>query len=417
MIGFSRWFVVLAGLIVMLCLGSVYSYSVISVLLEKFFEAEPPYGYGLKVSSTEMQLPFIVFLVVFAITMPIMSKYVEKYGPRKMTMMGAVFVSLGWFLASYANSPLNLVFLYGVIGGFGVGIAYNCPIVASARWFPDKRGLAVGLTVLGFGLSAAFISPIIDFLATNFGIPMMFQILGITFLILMFIFSTFLHFPPRGWKPDSWNPMEVKGRRNFELSFSEAVRTRSFYTLWICYTIGTLAGLLAIGISKPVGLEVAANARLNGEKASTLMTGLMVPFALCNGLGRPLFGWLTDKLTPRKVTMLSFTLIIFASILMYTNPASIQVYILSFAILWLNLGGWLAMAPAITAQFFGTKDYANIYGAVYTAYGVGAIIGNILAGQVKDNFGTYIDVFPVVAALALIGLIVSIILRAPIREQ
>lgn len=410
----GRWVFVIAGIIIMLCLGAIYAYSVISVPLKKVFEAAPPEGYGLSVTSTEMQIPFIVFLLVFAVTMPLSGKYIEKYGPKKMAMVGAVFVGLGWFLASLATSPSALVFLYGVVGGIGVGIAYNCPIVTSTRWFPDRRGLAVGLTVLGFGFSAALVGPLADFLVANFGVFAMFQILGATFFVLMVCFALFLRFPPAGWKPEGLKT-ETKSNASTmgdDLPRNEMIKTRSFYALWICYTIGTLAGLMAIGVSKPVGLEVAANAGISEAEISALLTTLIIPFAFCNGFGRPIFGWITDKITPRKAAITSFILIILASLLMFTNPASISAYIIAFAILWLNLGGWLAIAPAATAHFFGARDYARNYGLVFTAYGAGAVIGNILAGQAKD-LGAYIMVFPYVSILALCGLAVAVMLKTP----
>lgn len=400
----GRWFFVIAGMVIMLCLGAIYAYSVIAVPLRKIFEAPPPTGYGLAVTSTEMQVPFIVFLFVFAITMPLTGKYLEKYGPKKIAIVGAVFVGLGWFLASFATSPWVLIFLYGVIGGLGVGIAYNCPIVTSTRWFPDKRGLAVGLTVLGFGFSAALFGPLVDFLVESFSVFAMFQILGVTFFVLIVLFALFLRFPPVGWKPEGWKPVETKAAAKVELARNEMVKTMSFYALWICYTIGTLAGLMAIGVAKSVGLEVAGKAGISEKEISFLLTLLIVPFACCNGFGRPLFGWITDKLAPKRMATISFILIFLASLLIFTNPSSIPAYILTFAILWLNLGGWLALAPAATAYFFGTKDYARNYGLVFTAYGAGAVVGNILAGQAKDLFGSYIMVFPYVMMLAVIGI-------------
>lgn len=411
----GRWLLVASGLVIMLCLGAIYAYSVIAVPLRKLFEAPPPQGYGLKVSSTEMQIPFIVFLTAFALTMPMMGKFIEKHGPRRIALLGSVFVGLGWFLASLATSPTSLVFLYGAIGGLGVGIAYNCPIVTSTKWFPDKRGLAVGLTLLGFGFSAAIVGPIADFLIVGFGVPATLQILGIIFFVLMVLFAMPLRFPPSGWKPEGWSPAEKSSAKDTvrDMTRGELVKTRAFYALWICYTVGTLTGLMAIGVSKPVGLEVASNAGVSETEISTLLTALIIPFAFCNGFGRPLFGWITDKLAPRKAATISFILIILASLLMLTNPASIVAYIVAFAILWLNLGGWLAIAPAATAHFFGTRDYARNYGLVFTAYGAGAVIGNLLAGQAKDIFGAYITVFQYVLVLALLGLVVTVMLKSP----
>jgi len=407
-----RWFLVIAGLVIMLCLGAIYAYSVIAVPLRRVFESPPPEGYGLKVTSTEMQIPFIVFLLVFSLTMPLMGRYVEKYGPKKVTVLGAIFVGLGWFSASFANSPWSLTLLYGVIGGLGVGIAYNCPIVTSTRWFPNRRGLAVGLTILGFGFSAALIGPLTDILVAIFGVFVTLQIFGVTFFILMVFSALLLRFPPEGWKPKGWKSPEKNVRRAVtrDLTRNEMIKTRTFYALWVCYTLGTLAGLMAIGISKQVGLEVAANSGVSETEISVLLTNLMIPFAFCNGFGRPIFGWITDKLAPRRTAIISFTLILLASFLIFTNPSSITAYIIAFAILWLNLGGWLAIAPAATAHFFGTKDYARNYGLVFTAYGAGALIGNILAGQAKDVFGEYVMVFPYVLFLSLLGLVTAIAL-------
>ncbi|MEM2517517.1 MAG: OFA family MFS transporter [Candidatus Bathyarchaeia archaeon] len=353
----GRWVVVIAGFIIMLCLGAIYAYSVISVHLKRIFEASPPEGYGLKVSSTEMQLPFIVFLFIFAITMLFTGRYIGEYGPRKVALMGALFTGLGWCLASFANSPLSLTLLYGLAGGFGVGVAYNCPIVSSTKWFPDKRGLAVGLTVLGFGLSAAIIGPLADFLAAKFGVQTMFRILGGIFFALTATSALFLKLPPENWTPQSWKPAKELGSQ-VDLKRDEMLRTKTFYALWVCYTIGTLAGLMAIGVSKPVGLEVASNIGMSEQEVSALLTALITPFAICNGVGRPIFGWLTDRLGPRKTAAASFTMIIIVSLAMSILSNSLLVYVFAFAVLWLNLGGWLAIAPAATARFFGTKDYA-----------------------------------------------------------
>jgi MFS family permease len=179
----------------------------------------------------------------------------------------------------------------------------------------------------------------------------------------------------------------------------------------LCYTIGALAGLTAIGIAKPVGLEVV------GATAGAFLTSLTFPFALCNGLGRPIFGTLTDKLTPRNTAMLSYVLILLACLLIYTNYASTTMYIIAFAILWGCLGGWLAIAPTATATYFGMKDYAKNYGLVFTAYGAGAVIGGIVSAQAKDIMGAYQPFFLVVAALAVLGIIVAFVLMKPPEKK
>ncbi len=396
-----RWIIVISGLLINLCLGSIYAYSVIQVPLKKAFVE-----LGQQVSATEMQLPFIAFLVLFAITMPLTGKYIEKYGPRKVAYFGAILVSLGWFSASFATSPIQLIFLYGFLGGSGVGIAYNCPIVTVGKWFPERRGLALGITLFGFGSSAALIAPLVDYLSSNFGIFSALRILGIMFFILLISFASLLRFPEDNKDPEELKADE-KGSFSIELTREEVLKTKTFYGLWTTFAIGTLAGLTAIGISKPAGLEVAENAGISESEISSLLTSLTVPFALLNGLGRPFFGFITDRLGPLNSALLSFGLIFSASLLIFLFPSSMEVYVFTFAILWLNLGGWLTIAPTSTAYFFGVKDYARNYGLVYTAYGVGALVGNLIAGLSKDLIGSYLMVFPFIMVLSIIGIIVA----------
>lgn len=411
----GRWILVIIGTIIELCLGAVYAYSILSVPLKKIFtDPVSAGGFGLTVSAIEMQLPYIVSLAMFAVTMPLVGRYIESLGPRKVGMIGGVIVGLGWILASFATSPTTLALLYGFVAGVGVGIAYGCPITTSARWFPDKRGLAVGLTLLGFGFSAFVTGKVADMLTADFGIFSTFRFLGIGFLALIVVLSMFLVFPPAGWCPRGWTqPAPVGGISKVDFTREEMIRTKTFIGLWVCYTIGALAGLMAIGVAKPAGMEVAGNAGIDELAAGVLMTNLILPFAICNAGGRPLFGTLTDKITPPRAAILSYVLIIIASLLVYLNPASVNMYTIAFSLLWLCLGGWLAIAPAATASYFGTKDYARNYGLIFTAYGVGAIIGNLMAGAAKDILGGYVNVFPYVAVLSVLGIVVAFVLMKP----
>lgn len=412
----GRWLLIIIGTIIELCLGAVYAYSIISVPLKKIFtDPVANGGFGLTVGAMDMSYPYIASLAFFALTMPLVGKYIEKYGPRKVGMLGGVIVGLGWILGSMATSPMMLMILYGVVAGIGVGIAYNCPITTAARWFPDKRGLAVGLTLLGFGFSAFITGKMSDILSASFGgVFASMKILGIAFLILIVVLSMFLVFPPANWCPAGWKPpVAAAGGKKMDFMRNEMSKTTAFYGLWICYVIGALAGLMAIGVAKPAGLEVAANAGIAEATISATLTNLVLPFAFCNAIGRPLFGTLTDKLTPPRTAIVTYVVIIAACMLMYTNPSSITMYTVAFAALWLCLGGWLAIAPAATASYFGTKDYARNYGLVFTAYGVGAIIGNLMAGAAKDMLGGYVNVFPYVAVLAALGIVVAFVMVKP----
>ncbi|MGV8127823.1 MAG: L-lactate MFS transporter [Methanothrix sp.] len=407
----GRWILVVAGMMIELCLGSIYAYSILSVPLMELFGRR-----GLQVSATAMQAPYMTLLVVTALTMPLVGQFIERFGPRRVSMIGGVLTGLGWFLASTARSPAELAVTYGIVGGLGVGLTFNCPITTSARWFPDKRGLAVGLTVLGFGFSAALTGPLSDYLTVNCGgIINTFRIFGVSFILIILLLSLPLTFPSKDWTPRGWRPPLISpdAQESVDLKREQMVRSPRFYGLWLCYAIGTLAGLMAVGVAKPMGLEVAKNAGMDDVMASALMTELIVPFALCNGLGRPIFGWLTDRLNPARAAVPSYILILFASLLMYSFPSSVLIYAVSFALLWLCLGSWEGITPAATAVYFGTKDYPRNYGLVCTAYGAGAVVGNVLVGQVRDLLGDYVSVFPIVAAMAVVGVILALMLMKP----
>ena len=397
----GRWVLVIIGMLINLCLGTIYSWSVFVAPLTNYFTKD----LGQAVTANDVLLPFSVFLAFFAITMAFAGKYIERHGPRNVTIVGGVLTGLGWLLASFATSVPMLYVLYGVIGGIGVGIAYGVPVAVAARWFPDRRGLAVGLTLLGFGFSAFFTANIATYLIGAYGVMTTFRIFGIAFVILTILLALPLKFPRRVETCRVDPPGTGSGQAvTCEFRRDEMLKTTSFYALWACYFIGCLAGLMAVGIAKPVGSDIGIETGL-----ATVLVGV---FAIFNGFGRPVFGALTDKLTPRNTAMVSFVLIAIVSVLMWQMP-TVPVYILAFVVLWGCLGGWLAIAPTTTGCYFGTGDYPRCYGVLFLAYGAGAIAGPQLAGFIKTSTGSYLGVFPYVMVLAVIGFIIAFALLKP----
>lgn len=399
----GRWGLVALGLVINLCLGSIYSWSVFVAPLAAHFTAT----LGREVAAGEVLLPFSVFLAFFAIAMPLAGKYIERYGPRRVTIVGGLLTGLGWLLASTATSVEALYVVYGVVGGLGVGIAYGAPVAVAARWFPDRRGLAVGLALLGFGFSAFVTANAAGALIAAYGVMATFRIFGAALIAVLVLSALPLRFPPEGWRPAGWAPPApgVGTAPVCECDRRGMLRTGTFYGLFACYFVGCLAGLMAISIAKPVGTELAGvDAGL-----ATLLVGF---FAVFNGLGRPVFGGLADRISPRTTAMLTFGLIAAASLLMWLVPG-VPAYTIAFAVLWGSLGGWLAIAPAATASYFGTCDYPRCYGVVFLAYGAGAIAGPQLAGSIRAATGTYLGVFPWVAALAAVGFAVAWLLMRP----
>jgi len=384
----GRWLLIPLGMIILLCLGSVYSWSIFRSPLEN----------ELGISATQSLLPFTFALVFYAATMPIAGFYIARIGTRLTTVIGGVVIGLGYILASFTNQVGGLILTYGMIAGVGVGIVYGVPMVVASRWFPDRKGLAMGLVVLGFGLSPFITAPLTNQLINAYGLRPTLRILGIAFITIILVLALAMKLPPQGWHPQH----DIGGlRHNITHHYPPNLfKSQSFYGLWICYAIATLVGLSAIGISSPVGEEII-------DISPTMAANSVSLFALFNGVSRPLFGWLSDRFKPQHVAIFSYGLILIGCILMINAKAGqVASYLIAFSLFWFCLGGWLAMAPTITLHFFNPDHYAQNYGIIFTAYGVGALIGTLVVGQIRDLLGTYTYVFYLMAVLAMVGIVV-----------
>lgn len=396
----GRWGFVALGLAINLCLGAVYAYSVFKTPLIEHWE----------ISATASGFPFMVFLAMFAVGMAVTGPSLARHGPRRVSLVGGSLVGLGWLLSGFAPNIGVLTLFYGGLAGGGVGVLYGCPIATSTQWFPDRRGLAVGLTVLGFGISPLVTAPLLALAIARLGVLPTFTLFGAVFLGLLALLALPLRFPPPGWAPAGWVPTaKQKARAGIELDRGQMVRTVAFYALWAGFTLGSVAGLMAVSFSKDFGVEVAgASAGL-----ATLAVSL---FAVFNGAGRPAFGWLIDRTSPRSAGATSFSLILLAAAALYLwGEGTLAIYLVAFSVLWLNLGGWVAMAPASTAALFGPKHYPRNFAVVFSGYGVGAIIGTLLSGAIRDVTGSYLPVFLPVMGLAALGVAISLLGLRPVR--
>ena len=367
----GRWVFVFAGLIMNLCLGTVYAWSVFRKPLQDLFSTPE-----VKITATQTLLPYMLFLAIFTVLMPISGRLLQRgIHPRVLSIIGSVLVAAGWILSRYVSDINYLYLTYGVIAGAGVGIVYGIPIAVATRWFPDMKGLAVGITVLGFGASALVTAYAASNLIATQGVLSAFLSLGLFFLVVLVLLSLVLTFPPSGWKPAGWQPAVGSGG-TVDFTPAEAIRTSSAWALWLCFIIGSLSGLMAIGISSGVGQEII---KVDAKTAA----GLVAFFAMFNGGGRPVFGFLTDAVGPGRAAALSLALVLLASALMvlFAGQGTLVLFMFCFACLWAGLGSWLAIAPTATATYFGIKNSAANYGVIFSAYGIGAIAAGLIAAK------------------------------------
>lgn len=396
----GRWLFIPLGIILFMCLGTVYSWSVFRKPLENLFD----------IGATQSGLPYMMFLVGYAALMPISGGFIDKYNPKAIIILGGMFVGIGWILSGYAWSINILSITYGIMAGGGVGIVYGVPVAVISRWFPDKKGLAVGLILSGFGLSPLITAPLARWLIDIHGPLHTFKVLGILFLLIILILALPFRFPDENLF-DEKEIINDNALKVIDISTKEMFTKPKFYGIWLCYAIGTLTGLMTVGITSSVGEEII---KLD-PKTTAFMVSL---FAIFNGVGRPLFGWLTDKLSPLKASVISYIIIMISSgLMMMASEGTVGLYVISFALLWMTLGSWLAIAPTATAIFFGPKHQSKNYGFVFTAYGVGAILGVSISGMVRDRFGSYIYAFYPMFLLAILGVFFAVLFLRETKDN
>jgi len=394
------------GFVMNLTLGTVYSWSVISTTLTS---STGPYKYG----TFDANIPFAVALAMFSVGMVFSGRLVDRHGPRKVAMIGAVLVGAGYMLSSlFSATPWPLYFLiatFGGIAGLGIGFAYNPPIATAVRWYPVRKGLASGVVVMGFGLSPLLTATVVSWwLIPAFGLSTTLLLLGAVYLVVLLVCASFLQFPEPGWQPPD-KIVAAASKRTWkpeaELAPREVVRTASFWGAWVLYALGTAGGFMAIGNAGNIAKEI-------GHVPTGLLVIPVVILAIFNSSGRPLFGRVGDVLTPKRALLIMYTVLLAGMGILSIANSDILVYA-GIALTGLVFGGFLAVMPALSTLFFGSKNQAANYGMLFTGYGLGAVVALFVGALVRAETGSYLYAFYLSAFLAIVGIVLSLSVRPP----
>lgn len=374
----DRWLVVAGSIIVQLCMGAIYTWSIfVDPLKEQF-----------KFTTLQTQIVFSFELATFSLVMIFAGKWQDKAGPRIVAFTGSILLGAGYMLASFSHgSFIGILCTIGLISGAGIGLAYVCPIAALIKWFPDMRGLITGIAVAGFGGGAWIFAQVANHMIDSYGTLETFRFLGVIFLVVSALGSFVITNPPRGWVPHGFHAKQSDGPSSAKpsLNWHEMIRTPQFYFLWSMFTFSALAGLMVIGNLKSFAIHNGLSSGSAGSAVGVL--------ALFNALGRIKWGWISDKLGRSYALLLMFTL---QSGIMFILPhIGTNALFLTVCSAWIgfNFGGNFALFPSLTADYFGTRFIGINYGLVYTAYGVAGIAGPISAGEIFDLTGSYTFAF------------------------
>ncbi|MCG3088873.1 OFA family MFS transporter [Sporosarcina cyprini] len=402
----NRWLIAASAVGIHISIGSVYAWSnFTNPLIEQF-------GW----STSQVQLTFSIAILFLGLSAAFLGHFVEKYGPRKAGLFAAICFGTGVIGAGFAVSASSLPLLYlfyGVLGGIGLGVGYISPVSTLVKWFPDRRGLATGLAIMGFGFAAAISSPIMEALITSVGLKNTFFILGTAYFIIMVLSSLYLEKPEEGWVPAGFKAKlesgKVEAKQDLaQLTANEAVKTKRFYYLWLMLFINVTCGIAILSAAKPLAIESIG---MTTVQAAALVGVL----GLFNGAGR--LGWASiSDYIGRQHTYTAFFVIqlaLFALLPFTTNAIIFQVML---AVIYTCYGGGFACIPAYIGDIFGTKQLGAIHGYILTAWSAAGIAGPMFAAWMKDTTGSYESSLLFFAGLFAVAFIISLLIKADIKK-
>ena len=399
----NRWTMVVAALVMQICLGVLYAYSVVRGPLTKEL------GYTVKQTG----YPLMASFLFFAVGMIIAGRWQDKAGPRKVGIVGGVLLAIGAAVAGAMYKDLTwLIIGYGVLGGLGVGFAYVTPIATCIKWFPDKRGTITGLAVFGFGAGTLVFGPLLSNLIKSSGIATMFYTVSVIMLVFVCGAAAMFKVPPAGYKPAGWNPpAPAPGAQIVKTNYlpSEIVKTGSFWTLWVIYFIGAAAGLMIIGQAVPIGVQVA-------KLTPAVAAGGLGVMALLNGLGRLVWGSISDKLGRTKTIIACFVMYILAFVFVLPNSDTFILWLVGVCAVGFAYGGYLALMPSLTADYFGTKSLGANYGFLFSAWGIAGVGGPFMIDFIKTQTGAFTNAMYITAGACVVGIILTAIAKPPKPE-
>jgi MFS transporter, OFA family, oxalate/formate antiporter len=419
----NRNLVVVGAIMIQLALGAIYAWSVYTSKL-----TDPSVGW----SKTQTMMVFSAGLAIFAIVMVVAGRFLQhpKVGPRRLAIMSGIVLGAGYILAGLfgAEHFITTFIFVGIVGGAGIGIGYVVPIAVGIKWFPDKKGLITGLAVAGFGFGATLWMTLADKLGPlgggellkNLGVSGTFIAFGIAYFVLVEIGSMWMTFPPDGYKPEGWNPPQASSSKpqagSVTLTSWEMLRTPQFYLILLTFAFGASAGLMSIGLMKLWPKQALVANGMSPEAAGATATlAMAVFFALCNGLGRILWGMISDKIGRKlSIIIMAATQGVFVYLFQFMAGNEYTLYLFAMLI-GFNFGGNFALFPTITADTFGTKYVGMNYGWVFLAYAIGGIFGPILGGKLGD-MGNFPLAFTICGILCIVA-VLTISMVKPVTKK
>ncbi len=419
--GFNRWFVPPAALAIHLSIGMAYGLSVFWLPLNRAIgltksAACPDLGFFASLTTTTCDWPVSSLLLTFetaivflGISAALFGGWLERAGPRKAGLAATLCWSGGFLIGAYAIYVHQLWLLYlglGVVGGFGLGLGYISPVSTLIKWFPDRRGMATGMAIMGFGGGAMIGSPLANILVNYFktpgsvGVWQTFVTLGLIYLVVMAIGAFGYRVPPEGWAPAGWTAPASKTTlvTSGNVHLNDAHKTLSFWMIWGVLFLNVSAGIAVLSMASPmlqeifagrlIGLPSLSIGQLGGDQlraVAGIAAGFVGLLSLFNIGGRFFWASASDRLGRKTTYLIFFGLgIVLYALAPTLALGSKALFVAAFCIILSMYGGGFATVPAYLADIFGTKFVGAIHGRLLTAWSAAGIVGAEVIGHVRD---------------------------------
>jgi OFA family oxalate/formate antiporter-like MFS transporter len=403
----TRWVQLILGIIAMVMIANLqYGWTLFVNPIQDHFHW----------SKAAIQVTFTTFVFVETWLVPAEGYLIDRFGPRVITLVGGVLVAISWVM--YANATSIWTFWIGaVIGGIGAGIVYGTTVGQALKWFPDKRGLAAGLTAAGFGAGSAItIIPLANMIA-NQGYQQTFLVFGVVQGICVVLIGFFLRAPRAGEIPNAVATRAV-AQTTRDFSPGEVLRSPLFYVMYLAMLCVAYGGVMATAQLAPIAKDYIVD-----EVPVTLLLFTLpaIQWALVldrvlNGLARPTFGWISDKIGRENTMLLAFSLegvIILGMIKYASNPL---LFVLGSALLFFAYGEVFSLFPSLSADTWGRKYATTNYGFLYTSKGTAALLVPF-ANVLKENTGSWLPIFQLAAALNFLAALLAFFVIKPMRAR
>jgi len=388
----NRWSQLVLGLIAMMAISSPqYVWTLFT----------GPLNQKLGTTLAELQWTFSLLIILQTWCSPLQAYLVDRFGPRLLISVGALMSGGGWVLSAYVGDIWALYFTYGVICGFGTGIIYVGVIGLMVRWFPDRRGLATGLAAAGYGFGAFFTSFPIDSMIKSSGYAHTLVVWGIIQGVIGIAAAQWLRTPAEGWIPPGYTPTTASTAQ-VGRSFTpvEMLQSPVFWLLFLMMSLMSTSGLMVTSNVGPFANEYhVSQALVLGMAALPLSLTLS---RVTNGLTRPFFGWVSDRIGREMTMFVAFSLEAAAILVLFAFIDRPALFVVLTGLVFFGWGEIFSLFPSTLTDTFGPKYAATNYGFLYIAQGVGSILGGPAAAYLKQMTGSWTAVFIMVAALDII---------------